>query len=136
MTAQPATASQNESVALLVGTMKGAFLLRSDEARRKWRLEGPHFQGFAVYAMLHDSRTARSRTYAAANNPFFGSALRASEDYGRSWSEPEQYTIKFPEESGRALKQIWQITPGRSTEPAVLYCGVEPAALFADMRTE
>ena len=122
--------TNNGNVVLLVGTMKGAFLLRADEARKKWRLEGPHFQGFAVYAMLHDGRTARNRTYAAANNPFFGSALRSSEDYGRSWTEPERYTIKFPEESGRALKQIWQITPGRSTEPDVLYCGVEPAALF------
>ena len=123
-------ANGNGDVVLLVGTMKGAFLLRADAARKKWRLEGPHFQGFAVYAMLHDGRTARNRTYAAANNPFFGSALRSSEDYGRSWSEPERYTIKFPEESGRALKQIWQITPGRATEPDVLYCGVEPAALF------
>jgi hypothetical protein len=122
--------SDNGDVVLLVGTMKGAFLLRSDADRRKWRLEGPHFQGFAVYSMLHDGRTARNRTYAAANNPFFGSALRSSEDYGGSWSEPERYTIKFPEESGRALKQIWQITPGRAAEPDVLYCGVEPAALF------
>jgi photosystem II stability/assembly factor-like uncharacterized protein len=28
------------------------------------------------------------------------------------------------------LKNIWQITPGRPEEPDVLYCGVEPAALF------
>ena len=62
-------------VVLLVGTMKGAFLLRADGARKKWRLEGPHFQGFAVYAMLHDGRTARNRTYAAANNPFFEGAM-------------------------------------------------------------
>ncbi|MEO7502905.1 MAG: exo-alpha-sialidase [Gemmatimonadaceae bacterium] len=118
------------SVVLLVGTMKGAFVLHSDEERKKWRVEGPHFQGFAVYALLQDSRAGRNRTFAAANNPFFGSTLRASEDYGRSWSEPEPYTIKFPEDSGRALKQIWQITPGRAAEPDVLYCGVEPAALF------
>lgn len=122
--------TNGNSVALLVGTMKGAFLLRSDEARKKWRLEGPHFHGFAVYALLHDSRAGRNRTFAAANNTFFGSALRTSEDYGRSWTEPERYSIKFPEDSGRALAQIWQITPGRATEPDTLYCGVEPAALF------
>ncbi len=130
MKEQPVSVPTKGSVVLLVGTMKGAFVLRSDEARKKWRLEGPHFQGFAVYALLHDSRASRNRTYAAANNTFFGSTLRASEDYGRSWSEPERYTIKFPEDSGRALKQIWQITPGRAAEPDVLYCGVEPAALF------
>ena len=130
MNEQSATATPNQSVALLVGTMKGAFLLRSDEARKKWRVEGPHFQGFAVYALMHDGRAGRNRTFAAANNPFFGSALRSSEDHGRTWSEPERYTIKFPEESGRALAQIWQITPGRPTEADTLYCGVEPAALF------
>ncbi|HZE07424.1 MAG TPA: exo-alpha-sialidase, partial [Gemmatimonadaceae bacterium] len=30
----------------------------------------------------------------------------------------------------RALAQIWQLTPGRASEPNVLYCGVEPSALF------
>ncbi|HYN82928.1 MAG TPA: exo-alpha-sialidase [Gemmatimonadaceae bacterium] len=130
MNAQPAAEPQSKSVALLVGTMKGAFLLRSDEARKRWRLEGPHFQGFAIYALLHDSRGGRNRTFAAANNTFIGSTLRASADHGRSWSEPDQYTIKFPEDSGRALAQIWQITPGRASEPDTLYCGVEPAALF------
>lgn len=130
MTQQIATSDGTGGTTLLVGTMKGAFLLRSDDARKKWRLEGPHFQGFAVYALLQDSRAGRNRTFAAANNPFFGSALRSSDDQGRTWSEPERYTIKFPEDSGRALKQIWQITPGRAAEPDVLYCGVEPAALF------
>lgn len=28
------------------------------------------------------------------------------------------------------MQNIWQISPGRSDEPGVLYCGVEPAALF------
>jgi len=28
------------------------------------------------------------------------------------------------------LKNIWQIALGRPEEPDVLYCGVEPAALF------
>lgn len=66
----------------------------------------------------------------AANNTFFGSTLRASDDYGKTWSDPERHPIKFPEDSGRALAQIWQIVPGRKSEPNVLYCGVEPAALF------
>jgi len=80
--------------------------------------------------MLNDSRGRRNRTFAAANNPFMGSTLRTSEDGGRSWSEPERHPIRFPEESGRALKQIWQVIPGRASEPDTLYCGVEPAALF------
>lgn len=125
-----ATADSDADVLLLVGTMKGAFILRSDKARKKWKVEGPHLRGTAVYAMLHDGREGRNRTFAAANNTFFGSTLRSSDDFGKTWSEPEQRPIKFPEDSGRALAQIWQIVPGREAEPNVLYCGVEPAALF------
>lgn len=41
-------------VLLLVGTMKGAFLLRSDGSRRGWDASGPHFPGRSVYAMGYD----------------------------------------------------------------------------------
>lgn len=115
---------------LMVGTVKGAFLFWSDEKRKKWRKEGPHFPGMAIYAMLHDTRQGRNRTYAAANNTFFGSSLRSSDDLGKTWTDPERYPIRFPESSGRALAQIWQIVPSRPGESDVLYCGVEPAALF------
>jgi photosystem II stability/assembly factor-like uncharacterized protein len=115
---------------LLVGTMKGAFLLHSDKSREKWRIDGPHFRGEAVYALLHDTRAGRARTFAATNSPHWGPTLRTSDDYGKTWSAPEGQKVRFPADSGRALAQIWQITPGRVTQPEVLYCGVEPAALF------
>jgi photosystem II stability/assembly factor-like uncharacterized protein len=110
--------------------MKGAFVLRSDKSRKKWRIEGPHFRGEAVYALLHDDRIGRPRTFAATNSMHWGPTLRTSDDNGVTWSKPGPQTVRFPEESGRALAQIWQIAAGRATEPNVLYCGVEPAALF------
>jgi photosystem II stability/assembly factor-like uncharacterized protein len=128
--AQQSEKSGGDDMLLMVGTMKGAFILRSDKSRKKWNVEGPHLRGTAVYAMMHDGREGRKRTFAAANNTFFGSTLRHSDDFGKTWSEPERHPIKFPEDSGRALAQIWQIIPGRKSEPNVLYCGVEPAALF------
>lgn len=60
----------------------------------------------------------------------WGAVLRSSDDFGRTWTNPEITTVRFPEETGASLKQIWQITPGRADEPDTLYCGVEPAALF------
>jgi hypothetical protein len=110
--------------------MKGAFILRSDESRKKWRVSGPHFRGEAVYALLHDTRGGRSRTFAATNSMHWGPTIRSSDDFGETWSVPPRHTLKFPAESGRALAQIWQIAAGRATEPDVLYAGVEPAALF------
>ena len=122
--------SRTGEALLLVGTMKGAFILRSDKSRKKWKIEGPHFRGEAVYALLHDTRGARSRTFAATNSMHWGPTLRTSDDNGTTWSQPGPQTVRFPAESGRALAQIWQIAPGRAAEPNVLYCGVEPAALF------
>jgi len=114
---------------VLVGTMKGAFLLRSDRSRRSWEMGGPHFPGQPVYALGWDGRGGRRRLWAGAESPFYGASLQRSDDFGRSWSEVES-PVKFPEDAGASLKRIWQIQPGRDSEPDVLYCGVEPAALF------
>ena len=115
---------------LLVGTMKGAFLFRSDGAREKWDVAGPYFPGRSVYAMNFDARNGRQRLWAAVNSSYWGSFLSSSNDFGKTWSDPEAYNIKFPEGSEVSLKQIWQIVPGHPSEPETLYCGVEPAALF------
>ena len=115
---------------LLVGTMKGAFILRSDASRRHWDLGGPYFRGSAVYAMAYDARAGRRRIWAGPQSMHWGGVLRSSDDFGQTWTNPESANVKFPESSGAALKQIWQIAPGREAEGDTLYCGVEPAAVF------
>src|SRR5438270_997453 len=115
---------------LLVGTMKGAFVLRADSDRKRWDIGGPYFPGRAIYALAYDDRNGRQRLWAAVNSSFWGSYLSSSDDFGRSWSEPETYGVRFPEDSKDSVKQIWQIAPGHPSEPDTLYCGVEPAALF------
>lgn len=115
---------------LLVGTMKGAFVMRADASRNNWEVGGPYFPGRAIYAMAYDNRNGRSRLWAAVNSPHWGSYLSSTDDFGQSWSEPEAYNIKFPEETDSALKQIWQIELGNPQQADTLYCGVEPAALF------
>jgi len=121
---------ENGDVLLLVGTMKGAFLFRSPKGRRSWEMGGPYFPGSAVYAMGYDARAGRHRIWAGPNSMHWGGLLRSSDDFGQSWTNPEEANVKFPEGTDAALKQIWQIVPGREEEPDALYCGVEPAALF------
>jgi photosystem II stability/assembly factor-like uncharacterized protein len=116
-------------VVLLVGTMKGAFLLRADAKRRSFELGGPHFPGEPVYALAFDDRAGRQRLWAGTENPFYGARLRRSDDFGRNWSEVAA-PPRFPEGSGGALERIWQVALGRRGEPERLYCGVQPAALF------
>ena len=116
-------------VLLLVGTLKGAFLLRSPD-RVRWEVGGPYFHGHAVYAMAFDSRAGRHRMWASTASVLWGTFLRSSDDFGMTWTNPLEANLKFPQETGVSLKNIWQISPGRADEPEVLYCGVEPAALF------
>ena len=107
---------RNGDTIVLVGTMKGAFVFSGEQ------MGGPYFPGSAVYAMAYD----RGRLWAAPESMHWGGLLRTSDDFGRTWTNPEEANIKFPEGTGAALKQIWQIT----ITPEAMYCGVEPAALF------
>ena len=104
---------------------------RGDAARRTWEVGGPYFPGHEVYAIGCDRRAGRTRIWAGPNSSHFGGLLRSTDDFGRTWTNPEAANVKFPEGSGAALTRIWQIVPGRDSEPDTLYCGVEPAALFA-----
>jgi photosystem II stability/assembly factor-like uncharacterized protein len=117
-------------VLILAGTMKGAFIFRSDRERKTWEMGGPYFPGSAVYALAYDGRAGRQRLWAAAASMHWGALLRSSDDFGQNWTNPEEATVKFPPEAGVALNNIWQVIPGRESEPDALYCGVEPAALF------
>jgi serine/threonine protein kinase len=114
---------------LLVGTTKGAFILRSNSQRSRWEVGGPYFHGQSVYAMAYDGRGGQRRIWASTQS-YWGTLLRSSDDFGKSWTNPQQAPIRFPSDTGVSLKNIWQITLGRPDEPNVLYCGVEPAALF------
>jgi len=130
MESAPTPAPAPGDVLLLVGTMKGAFLLWSNGERGEWRMEGPHFRGEAVYALAFDQRGGRRRILAGGQSMHWGSVVRASDDFGATWTAPDRQNVRFPEEAGRALANIWQLRPGRAAEPDVVYAGVEPAALF------
>ncbi|HUI84865.1 MAG TPA: protein kinase [Candidatus Binatia bacterium] len=118
-----------EDFLLLVGTTKGAFILKSNVQRSRWQVGGPYFHGEAVYALAYDNRVGRHRLWASTHS-YWGTLLRSSDDFGKSWTTPQEATIRFPADTGLSLNNIWQITPGRKDEPDVIYCGVEPAALF------
>ena len=116
-------------VVLLVGTTKGAFLFRSAPTRGRWERGGPHFPGHAVYAMAYDGRAGRRRIWAAPESMHWGSVMRSSDDFGRTWSKGDEANVRFPADTGESLQRIWQIA-GRDDDPQTMYCGVEPAALF------
>src|ERR671933_2671476 len=117
-------------VLVLVGTVKGAFILSSDESRKKWKLDGPHFPGESVYALAYDERGGRCRVLAGVKSNHWGPTIRYSDDFGKTWTAPERQAVRFPEGSGLSLEQVWQIKPGRADEPDRLGGGVEAAGPF------
>jgi hypothetical protein len=121
---------QDGDVVLLVGTTKGAFLLRSDGARARWDIGGPYFAGMSVYALAYDGRAGRRRVWAGTSSEHWGPSLSSSDDFGRQWTDPRGTPIRLPAETGASVKRVWQIRPGPEGEPAILYAGIEPAALF------
>jgi hypothetical protein len=126
----PSTPPEAGTTLVLVGTTKGAFVFSSDAARERWSVTGPHFPGEAVYSIAYDQRGGRSRLLVGVHSNHWGATIRLSDDLGATWSGPERQAIRFPETSGLSLAQVWQILPGRAEEPDVVWCGVEPAALF------
>ena len=117
-------------VLVLVGTTKGAFFLRSNGARRRWDVGGPHFPGQSIYALALDRRAGRRRLFAGGSSDHWGPVLYTSDDLGTTWTSHEQLPVRFPEDTSASLKRVWQVVAGREDDPGTLYCGTEPAALF------
>jgi hypothetical protein len=115
---------------LMVGTRKGLWIGRSDEQRSTWSLDGPHFLMNAVYSCAIDTRGDSPRLLAGAMSSHFGPQVFWSDDLGTTWSETPNGGIRFPEDTGSALEQIWQLTPGPVDQPDVVYAGTQPSALF------
>lgn len=115
---------------VLVGTTKGAFVLRSDGPRTEVKIEGPHFPGDEIYSMALDARGGRRRMLAGRVSAHFGPGVAWSDDLGMTWIDPPEANLAFPADTGAALERVWQIEPAAEDEPDVVYAGVEPAALF------
>ena len=131
---KPAARAKSTSVALLVATRKGAWLMHGDAARKNWRVDGPHFLGHVVSHLALDPRDGRT-LLAAAKTGHLGPTVFRSTDRGRSWKEatrPPAFA-KAPAggtETGRAVDHTFWLTPGHRDEPDVWFAGTSPQGLF------
>jgi photosystem II stability/assembly factor-like uncharacterized protein len=125
-------------VRILVGTRKGAFILSSDEQRRVWKVDGPHFAGWEIY---HFTGTPAdpARLYVSQSNAWSGQIIQRSDDSGKTWEavgnafvyEGVPGTHKWYDGSQHhwSFTRVWHLEPSL-TDPDSLYAGVEDAALF------
>jgi len=116
------------STVLLVGTRKGLWIGKSDEARLDWSWSGPHFNMEEVYSCMIDTRGERPRLLVGSSSSWLGPQVWRSDDLGETWQETPNGAIRFPEDTDTKLERIWQLAPG--TNPDVVYAGTEPGAVF------
>jgi photosystem II stability/assembly factor-like uncharacterized protein len=111
-------------VLVLAGTRKGLFLVRSDEGRRSWQLEGPQLTGWEVMHAIVDPRNGAM--YAATNNWVYGATVHRSDDGGATWERAEE--IGLPEETELKLARTWHVEPGHDEN--TVWLGGDPGALL------
>src|SRR5438093_11522943 len=78
--------SATGAVALLVGTRKGAFIVRGDRSRRTWKLSDPLFLGHIIHHLALDPRDGRTLLMAASTG-HLGPTVYRSTDFGKTWKE-------------------------------------------------
>jgi len=139
-------------VLVIVGTRKGGFIFSSDAKRKRWEVGDIMFKSWNVMHLQMDPRDGR--IHAAAQHFVYGATTHYSDDLGRTWTQAAQVPVLTrPSKSGRPagspeemdfdangkqkaiqapekLNKVWNITPGRASEPGVLYAGAQPASLF------
>jgi photosystem II stability/assembly factor-like uncharacterized protein len=131
-TARKAPAAATKPVTLLVGTRKGAFILRGDGARQTWRLDETLFLGHIVHHAVQDPRNP-AVVLVAARTGHLGPTVFRSTDGGKSWKEaarPPAFRKAAAGETGRVVDHVFWLTPGHVAEPGVWYAGTSPQGLF------
>jgi photosystem II stability/assembly factor-like uncharacterized protein len=129
-----ASAPKPRGVVVLVATRKGAWLYHGDPARKKWRVNGPHFLGHLVHHVVLDPRDGRT-LLAAAKTGHLGPTVFRSTDFGRTWKEASKPPafVKPAEGSSvpaRSVDHTFWLTPAHGQEPNVWYAGTSPQGLF------
>lgn len=128
-------------VTLLVGTTKGAFLLRHGDG--EWSLDGPFCHGWPINHMIGTGRNL----WAAGGNDWYGAGIWRSSDGGATWElaklangQVDTFAAENPDVaahlgipalppgpfSGR-ISALWSVHLAGDT----LYAGAKPATLLA-----
>ncbi|MGY6706156.1 WD40/YVTN/BNR-like repeat-containing protein [Roseinatronobacter sp.] len=131
------------TIALLVGTTKGAFVVSDTGDRRSWRVSGPYCDGWPINHVIGDSDSGT--IWAGGGGEWHGAGVWRSDDHGQTWTltrlskgtlddwaanDPDfanmigwtQETLPF----GDSYSQVWSLCHAHGR----LYAGMKPAALL------
>lgn len=114
-----------KQVSVWVGTQKGVFRYRSDEARKTWTLDGPMMAGWETYSIL---KLPSGELLAGTNHYAYGATVRRSTDDGQTWEQLDERP-KYPSDTPYKVNRIWQMV-SHPTMANRVYAGVDEAGLF------
>ena len=128
---------------ILVGTTKGAFLLRPDTAKQRWAISGPFCDGWPINHLAGDPDSGT--IWAGGGGDWSGAGVWRSEDHGATWEvtrlttgEMDSWAANDPDFAemigwteaalpfGDMFSQIWSLHYTGGT----LYAGAKPATLM------
>jgi hypothetical protein len=121
---------QSGDLIVMVGTVKGAFIFRSDRNRRQFQIAGPYFKGQAVFSAAYLSDKSHPRILMGNKSEHWGAMVSWSDDFGANWNELADGNIKFPSGSGLSLNAVWALEAAPLVGDSVVFAGVDPAALY------
>src|SRR5271156_2414036 len=102
---------QSGDLLLIVGTVKGVFILSSDRDRRQFDVAGPYFKGQAVFSTAYIPDQRSPRILVGNMSMHWGAVVSWSDDFGESWHEPADGNVKFPAGSGLTLNAVGALEP-------------------------
>ena len=86
-------------VVVIVGTNKGAALLRADASRESWAVDALRFKGWIVTAAARDPG---GRYYVGVASDVYGAAILVSDDFS-SWRQLESAPRYDPTDIGNEM---------------------------------
>lgn len=119
-------------VLLMVATRKGAWLFYSDQDRRIWTIDGPHFLGHIVNHLMLDPRDGATMIMASKTG-HLGPTIFRSNDMARTWTEASRPPAfpKAPEgQRALAVDYTFSLAPAHPSEPGAWYATTSPPGLF------
>lgn len=134
MNKRPAKPRPSEQRVFLVGTRKGAFVLRPGTARGAYEVQGPLQLGSGVTDFCADPR-APGHWLMTISGGHLGPTLHHSRNAGKRWTEvsgPPKFAVGEADGTtrGKAISGYFWLTPGHASEPGSWYLGTVPRGLF------
>src|SRR5262245_47549606 len=101
---------------LLVGTRKGAWVLRGDADRTTWSTDGPMFLGHICQHVVLDPRDGRT-LLVAMRTGHLGPTVFRSTDLGATWTEASKPpAFRSGDRLERSLNAVFWLSPGPADE--------------------